>query len=702
MSGYQKIEIDFHGRPLLVETGRMARQAGGSALVRLGETVVLVAATAQTNAREGIDFFPLTCDYQEKTFAAGKIPGGFFKREGRPAEKEILTSRLIDRPIRPLFPSGFNAETQVIATVLSHDRENDPDVLSLLGASTALVLSDIPWNGPIAAVRIGRIGGRFVLNPTTTELASSDMNIIVAGSREALVMVEGGANMVPEDVLLEALFTAHEGLQPLIKLQDDLQRAVGKPKRQVVAPAVNRELEDRVRERALPKLRQALSVAGKHERYAALDACCDEVVTALGGGVPEEQKAVANIFRHLKRSAVREAIVHEGRRVDGRTPTDIRPITCEVEVLPRTHGSALFTRGETQGLVVSTLGTSSDEQKIDALIGETYKKFMLHYNFPPFSTGEVKFLRGPSRREIGHGALAERAITPVLPGEDEFPYTIRIVSEILESNGSSSMATVCGGSLSLMDAGVPIKAAVAGVAMGLIKEGNDISVLSDILGDEDHLGDMDFKVAGTETGVTAVQMDIKIGGVTRAIMQQALQQAKAARLHILRIMQETISRPRPELSAHAPRIITIHIKPDRIRDLIGPGGKVIRAIVEETGVKIDVEDDGTVLVASSDGDSMQKAIDKIRAVTAEAEVGKIYRGTVRKIVDFGAFVEIFPGTDGLVHISQLADERVRKVSDVLKEGDVINVKVLEVDKSGKIRLSRKEAMKGEGQQEAHR
>ena len=548
-SAYQKVEIDFHGRPLLVETGRMARQAGGAALVRLGETVVLVAATAQANAREGIDFFPLTCDYQEKTFAAGKIPGGFFKREGRPAEKEILTSRLIDRPIRPLFPPGFNAETQVIATVLSHDRENDPDVLSLLGASTALVLSDIPWNGPIAAVRIGRIGGRFVLNPTTTELASSDMNIIVAGSREALVMVEGGANMVPEDVLLEALFTAHEGLQPLIKLQDDLRRAVGKPKRQVVAAAANRELEDRVRERALPKLRQALGVAGKHERYAALDACCDEVVTALGGGVPEEQKAVASVFRHLKRAAVREAIVREGRRVDGRTPTDIRPITCEVEVLPRTHGSALFTRGETQGLVVSTLGTSSDEQKIDALIGETYKKFMLHYNFPPFSTGEVKFLRGPSRREIGHGALAERAISPVLPGEDEFPYTIRIVSEILESNGSSSMATVCGGSLSLMDAGVPIKAAVAGVAMGLIKEGNDIAVLSDILGDEDHLGDMDFKVAGTETGVTAVQMDIKIGGVTRAIMQQALQQARAARLHILRIMQETISRPRAELSA---------------------------------------------------------------------------------------------------------------------------------------------------------
>jgi len=515
-------------------------------------------------------------------------------------------------------------------------------------------------------------------------------------------MVEGGAAMVPEEVLLEALFAAHEGLQPLISLQDDLRRAVGKPKRQVIPPATNRELEDRVREFTLPKLRAALAVAGKHERYAALDACSDEVATALGGGVPEQQKAVVNIFRHLKRVAVREAIVHEGRRVDGRNPTEVRPITCEVEVLPRTHGSALFTRGETQGLVVSTLGTSSDEQKIDALIGETYKKFMLHYNFPPFSTGEVKFLRGPSRREIGHGALAERAIAPVLPAEDEFPYTIRIVSEILESNGSSSMATVCGGSLSLMDAGVPIKAAVAGVAMGLIKEGAEVCVLSDILGDEDHLGDMDFKVAGTETGVTAVQMDIKIGGVTRAIMQQALQQARAARLHILRIMQETIARPRTELSVHAPRIITIRIKPDRIRDLIGPGGKVIRAIVEETGVKIDVEDDGTVLVASSDGDSMQRAIDKIRAITAEAEVGKIYRGTVRKIVDFGAFVEIFPGTDGLVHISQLADERVRKVSDVLKEGDVISVKVLEVDKSGKIRLSRKEAMKDEGKQEAQR
>jgi len=700
--GHQRVQIEFHGRPLTVETGRMARQAGGAALVQFGESVVLVTATALTTARQGIDFFPLTCDYQEKTFAAGKIPGGFFKREGRPAEKEILTSRLIDRPLRPLFPKGFNCETQVIATVLSHDKENDPDVLSLLGASTALVLSDIPWNGPIAAVRIGRVGGRFVINPTTSQLATSDMNVIVAGSRDAIVMVEGGAQMVPEAVLLDALFTAHEALQPLIALQESLQRLVGKPKRSVTPPAVDPELERQVREAALPSLKAALAKPGKQERYDALDQARDEVVARLGEGTPERAPQVAAIFDHLKKDVVREAIVQQKRRLDGRGLADVRPITCEVEVLPRTHGSAVFTRGETQALVVATLGTSSDEQKIDALIGEQYKKFMLHYNFPPFSTGEVKFLRSPGRREIGHGALAERALAPILPSEEEFPYTIRIVSEILESNGSSSMATVCGGSLALMDGGVPIKAPVAGVAMGLIKEGGEVRVLSDILGDEDHLGDMDFKVAGAEAGVTAVQMDIKIGGVTRAIMQQALEDARRARLHILGIMNQTLARPRGELSMHAPRIVTIHIKPDRIRDLIGPGGKVIRGITEETGVKIDVEDDGTVLVASSDGEAMQKALDKIRGVTAEAEVGKIYRGTVRKIVDFGAFVEIFPGTDGLVHISQLADERVRKVSDVLKEGDVISVKVLEVDRSGKIRLSRKEALKEQEQQEAQR
>jgi polyribonucleotide nucleotidyltransferase len=697
-SGFQKVEIDFHGRPLTVETGRMAKQAGGAALVQYGESVVLVTATALASVREGIDFFPLTCDYQEKTFAAGKIPGGFFKREGRPAEKEILTSRLIDRPLRPLFPKGFHCETQVIATVLSHDRENDPDMLSLLGASTALVLSDIPWNGPIAAVRIGRIGGRFVVNPVTSQLPETDMNIIVAASRDAIVMVEGGAHMLPESIVLEALFTAHEAVQPLIALQESLRAKVGKPKRTVVVPTVDAELERRVRESGLPSLRTALATSGKHERYAALDAARDQTVAALGDGTPERTKQIAGMFDRLKKDVVRETIVHERRRLDGRGLADVRPITCEVEVLPRTHGSALFTRGETQALVVSTLGTSSDEQKIDALIGETYKKFMLHYNFPPFSTGEVKFLRSPGRREIGHGALAERAIAPVLPNDEDFPYTIRIVSEVLESNGSSSMATVCGGSLSLMDAGVPIKSAVAGVAMGLIKEGDEFRVLSDILGDEDHLGDMDFKVAGTETGITAVQMDIKCGGVTRAVMQQALEQARAARVHILGIMNAKLGSARGELSTYAPRIVTIHIKPDRIRDLIGPGGKVIRGITEETGVKIDVEDDGTVYVASADGASMQKAIDRIRGITAEAEVGKIYRGTVRKIVDFGAFVEIFPGTDGLVHISQLADERVRKVSDVIKEGDVIPVKVLEVDRSGKIRLSRKEAMKEQGGQ----
>jgi polyribonucleotide nucleotidyltransferase len=699
MSQGHKIQIDFHGRPFSIETGRMAKQAGGSAFVVFGETAILATATAQATPREGIDFFPLTCDYQEKTFAAGKIPGGFFKREGRPAEKEILSSRLIDRPIRPLFPSGFNCETQVIATVLSHDKENDPDVVAIVGGSTALVLSDIPFNGPIAAVRVGRLDGKFVINPTQSQIPSLDLNIIVAGSKDAIVMVEGGAHMQPESVVLEALFAAHDAMQPLIEMQEKLRGLAGKPKRTVTQVPVDTALEVKVKEIGLPKLKAALQKAGKHERYDALDAARDEVVGHFAAEQPEKAKDVAKAFSKLKKHVVREAILKEGRRLDGRGLADVRPVTCDVEILPRTHGSALFTRGETQALVVATLGTSSDEQKIDALIGEHYKRFMLHYNFPPFSTGEVKFLRSPGRREIGHGALAERALAPIIPSEEEFPYTVRIVSEVLESNGSSSMATVCGGSLSLMDAGVPIKSPVAGVAMGLIREGDEVRVLSDILGDEDHLGDMDFKVAGTEAGVTAVQMDIKIGGVTRAIMSKALEQARESRLHILGIMNGTIATPRSDLSTYAPRIVTIKIKPDRIRDLIGPGGKVIRGIVEETGAKIDVEDDGTVRVASADGPALQKALDRVRAITAEAEVGRIYRGTVRKIVDFGAFVEIFPGTDGLVHISQLANERVRKVSDVLKEGDVIDVKVLEVDRSGKIRLSRKDALKGGDSQE---
>ncbi|HXJ33924.1 MAG TPA: polyribonucleotide nucleotidyltransferase [Candidatus Eisenbacteria bacterium] len=689
----ERIEIEFHGRPLVVETGKVAKQAGGSAWIQYGETVVLVTATASRSAREGIDFFPLTCDYQEKTFAAGKIPGGFFKREGRPAEKEILTSRLLDRPIRPLFPKGFNCETQVIATVLSHDRENDPDVISMLGASVALTLSDVPFNGPIASVRVGRIGGKLVVNPTVSQLLDSDLNMVVAGSRDAIVMVEGGARMLPEADVLEALFGAHKAMQPLIALQDDLRSRAGKPKRTIVAPPVDEALASSVRDFALPKLRAALGKTVKQERYAALDAVHDETISTLGAGDAEKTKQVGKLLEKVTKEVVRAQIINDRKRIDGRGLADIRPITCEIDVLPRAHGSAVFTRGETQALVATTLGTSSDEQKIDALIGEYYRKFMLHYNFPPYSTGETKFLRSPGRREIGHGALAERAILPVLPDESAFPYTIRVVSEVLESNGSSSMASVCGGTLSLMQAGVPIKAPVAGVAMGLIKEGGEVRVLSDILGDEDHLGDMDFKVTGTRDGITAVQMDIKIGGVTQEVMSQALEQARQGRVHILEVMAKTIGAPRGELSVHAPRIVTVHIKPDRIRDLIGPGGKTIRGIVEETGCKIDVEDDGTVLVASSDGVAMQKALDRIRGLTAEAEVGKIYRGTVRRIVDFGAFVEIMPGTDGLVHISQLANERVRAVSDVLKEGDVIDVKVLEVDKSGKIRLSRKEAMK---------
>jgi polyribonucleotide nucleotidyltransferase len=689
---YKKVEVEFHGRPLSIEVGRMAKQANGAVVVTCGETMVLVTAVAERRVREGIDFFPLTCDYQERTFAAGKIPGGFFKREGRPSERETLTSRLIDRPIRPLFPDGFLSETQVIATVLSHDRENDPDVLSILGASAALQMSDIPFHGPIAAVRMARIGGQLVVNPLQGQLEETELNLVVAGSREGIVMVEGGARALPEDVMLDALFTAHEALQPLLDLQDELPRAVGAPKRAVTPPAHDADLYARFARVATPRIEAAFRVAGKHERAAAVRQAEDEAVAALAAEAPEKAALLRGMCEDVKARVMRTAIVSDGRRVDGRGLTDIRPITCEVGVLPRTHGSALFTRGETQALVVATLGTSSDEQKIDALIGEHFKKFMLHYNFPPFSVGEVKFLRSPGRREIGHGALAERALQAVLPADVDFPYTVRIVSEILESNGSSSMATVCGGTLSLMDAGVPIKAPVAGIAMGLIKEGDDVRILSDILGDEDHLGDMDFKVAGTTEGVTALQMDIKIGRVTREIMREALYQARAGRLFILEQMGATMARPREQMSVHAPRIVTLKIKPDKIRDVIGPGGKVIRGIIEETGVKIDVEDDGTVLVASSDGTAMQRAVDLIQGITAEPEVGKIYKGTVRKIVDFGAFVEILPGTDGLLHISQIGPGRVAKVSDVLKEGDVIEVKVLEVDKQGKIRLSRKEAL----------
>jgi len=688
----KKVELDFHGRPLSIEVGKLAKQADGAALVQYGETVVLVTAVADKEVRLNTDFFPLTVDYQEKTFAAGKIPGGFFKREGRPSEKEILTCRLIDRSIRPLFSEGLRCETQVIATVLSADRENDPDVVAMLGTSVALHVSDIPFNGPLVGVRVGRINKQWVINPTQSQLLESDTDIFLSGSRDAIVMVEGGAKVVPEDEILEALFKGHEAIQPLLQIQEEIRRELGKPKRQVPLATLDPAVVRRVEELATAKLKQAIEVPEKLERYRQIAEVKNAIVPQALLEFPEQEKDIGAAFDELKRNSFRSLIIQQERRIDGRGLKDIRPITCEVEVLPRTHGSALFTRGETQALVVTTLGTASDEQKIDALIGEHFKKFMLHYNFPPFSVGEVKFLRGPSRREIGHGNLAERALLPVLPPEESFPYTVRIVSEILESNGSTSMATVCGGSLSLMDAGVPVSAPVAGIAMGLIKEGEHVRVLSDILGDEDHLGDMDFKVAGTSEGITSLQMDIKISGVNRDIMRQALLQAKEGRLHILGNMNSTLSSHKTNVSGHAPRIITIKVKPEKIREIIGPGGKVIRGIIEATGVKMDVEDDGTVTIASSDEEASKKAIEMVQKIAAEAEVGKIYKGTVRKIVDFGAFVEIFPGTDGLVHISQLAPERVRRVQDVLKEGDEVMVKVLEIDRQGKIRLSRKEAL----------
>ncbi len=687
---YKKIEMEFYGRSLSIETGRMAKQASGAAVVSYGETVVLVTVVASTSAREGVDFFPLTVDYQERTFAAGKIPGGFFKREGRPSEREILTSRLVDRALRPLFPDGFFCETQVVASVLSVDRENDADTVALIGASAALQVSDIPFRGPIAGVRIGRLRDTLTVNPLQSQFSASDINLFVAAGRDAIVMVEGGGRIIPEEGMLEALFLAQEAIRPVLDAQDEIARVVGKQKRPLVVVPPDTTLIGRVHDLAANKLRAAFSIAAKHERAAAVATARQEVKTALAEEYAGREKEVGTVFEELESETLRALVVRENRRVDGRGLMDVRPISCEVNVLPRTHGSALFTRGETQALVVATLGTGSDEQKVDALIGEQYKKFMLHYNFPPFSVGEVRPLRGPGRREIGHGALAERALQAVLPGESEFPYTVRIVSEILESNGSSSMATVCGGTLSLMDAGVPIKAPVAGIAMGLIKEGEEIRVLSDILGDEDHLGDMDFKVAGTAQGITALQMDIKISGVTREIMQQALYQAKAGRLHILNQMGQALTAPRPEVAENAPRIITLKVRPEKIREIIGPGGKMIRSIIEETGVKIDVEDDGTVYVSSQDGDSMSKAVDRINRITAEAEVGKVYKGTVRKVVDFGAFVEILPGTDGLLHISQIGPGRVRRVADVLREGDEIMVKVLEIDRQGKIRLSQRE------------
>jgi polyribonucleotide nucleotidyltransferase len=692
---YKKMEIEFAGRRLSLETGRLAKQAHGSVLAQYGDTMVLATVVSAYEARPNVDFLPLTVDYAEKTFAAGKIPGGFFKREGRPSEKEILTSRLIDRSMRPLFPKGYDCETQLIVTVLSADRENDSDVLSIIAASTALELSDIPHAGPVAAVRMGRIDGKLVVNPLVPDYENSDISIIVSAKPDTIAMLEGGARIVDEDTLLEALYMAHESMAPIFEMQQELKRLAGKPKRAFTPKELDKEILAAVKESASKAIEQALAVKEKKTRREAMHAAQAKVVAELAEGTAVRfagrESEVLEAFDKVERTIVRQAVVDHDRRIDDRKSTEIRQLAAQVQVLPRVHGSALFTRGETQVLATATLGTSSDEQKIDALLGERYKKFMLHYNFPPFSTGEAKRYGAPGRREIGHGALAERALTPTLPDEETFPYTIRVVSEVLESNGSSSMATVCGGSLALMDAGVPVKAPVAGIAMGLIKEGDKIAVLTDILGDEDHLGDMDFKVAGTATGVTAIQMDNKVGGITKEIMHRALMQARDARLFILSVMEKAIPTARKDVSTYAPRIVTIKIKPDKIRDVIGPGGKVIRGLVEETGCKIDVEDDGSVLIAAADNTSLEKAIAMIQQITAEPEIGKIYDGVVRKIVDFGAFVEIMPGTDGLLHISQISDERVRAVEDVLHEGDEIPVKVLDVDRSGKIRLSLREA-----------
>ncbi|MDQ7782375.1 MAG: polyribonucleotide nucleotidyltransferase [Desulfomonilaceae bacterium] len=679
-------------KQIVFETGRLAKQASGSVLVRTGETVVLATAVAEKKGREGIDFFPLTVDYLEMTYAAGKIPGGFFKREGRPTEREILTCRFIDRPIRPLFPDGFRAETQIIATVLSSDGENDPDMMAINGASAALHVSDVPFDGPIGAVRVGRVEGNLIINPSPLEDTYSDLSLIVVGSRKGIVMVEGGADRLPEEIVIEAIFRAHEEILKIVEAQEELREKAGKPKREVSPPVRDEDLIRRIRTELGDKIAQALTIPEKLRRYAALEEIYVEFLDSLGEDGLLRRSEILGYMERIQGEYIRGMILDQNTRIGGRSFTEIRDISCEVGALPRTHGSALFTRGETQALVIATLGTSSDEQKIEALEGSSYKSFMLHYKFPPFCVGEVKFLRGPSRREIGHGALAERALVNVLPNDDDFPYTIRVVSEILESNGSSSMATVCGSSLSLMDAGVPLAEPVAGIAMGLLQGDNKTVILSDIIGDEDHHGDMDFKVTGTHDGVTALQMDIKIDGIKKEILSEALYQARDGRRHILKEMNKILSQARADLSPYAPRIHVMYVNPERIRDIIGPGGKVIRAIQEETGTKIEVDDTGKVLIASVDGAGAKQAQAEIMMLTQEAELGKIYMGTVRKITDFGAFVEIFPGTDGLVHISQLAPERVRKVSDVVQEGDSFPVKVIGIDQQGKIKLSRKDAI----------
>ncbi len=697
---YLKESIRVGDRDLTVEIGRVAKQADGSCVIRYGDTMVLCAAVGALTPREGIDFFPLTVEYREAFFAAGRIPGNYFRREGRPNEKEVLTSRLIDRPCRPLFTDGYRNETQVVASVVSADQDNNPDVVAITGASCALYLSDIPFPNPIAGVRVGLIDGRYIVNPTYDEIRESKLNLIVAGTEEAIVMVEAGAQEVSEAIMVEALMLAHKEINRLCRWQKELYKALGVEKRPVGPTPLNEELVGEIERNYTERLRAALDTTEQEKRasYAAVDALKKEVVESYPEDQPERRAMAKTCFDHLKEKIFRDDILNHRRRPDGRRFSEIRSIDCEIGWLPRTHGSALFTRGETQAMVTTTLGTKEDEQFMDDLEkGEVKRRFMLNYNFPPYSVGEVGRFGSPGRREIGHGALARRALEAVLPDDTVFPYTIRIVSDITESNGSSSMASVCGGALALMDAGVPLKSSVAGVAMGLVMEGNKYAILSDIAGAEDHYGDMDFKVTGTRDGITALQMDIKIAGVNAQIMAEALEQAKKGRLYILDIMGQTLDAPRAGISPYAPRIIKIKISPDKIRDVIGPGGKVIRALVEETGAKIDVEDDGTVSIATADSAAAEAAVNRIRGLTAEAEVGQTYVGTVSRIVDFGAFVEIFPGTDGLLHISEIADRRIRDVRDELKEGQQIMVKCIGKD-GNKIKLSRKAVLRDENRQ----
>jgi len=690
-------EVQVGQNTLSLESGKLAKQAGGSVIVRFGDSVVLVTACRSANPREGIDFLPLTVDYREYAYASGRIPGGFFKREGKPAEKEVLTSRVIDRPIRPLFPAGWRFESQVIALVLSADQENDTDVLALTGASAALALSDIPFQKTIAGVRVGLLDGKFLVNPTFQQRKESKLDLVVAGSKDGLVMVEAGAREVTEEQVVEALETAHVAIKQIIAAIDDLAKVAARTKVEVATKTIAADVVSEVESKAFAPLQSAMRIREKLDNYGQVD----QVQKDLLATYPEDDAArradAKHVFKDLKEKVLRDEVLSHGVRLDGRKFDEVRPIWIETGVLPRTHGSAVFTRGETQALVTCTLGTADDAQKIESFEGETWKSFMLHYNFPPFSVGEVGRMTGPGRREVGHGALAERALTPMLPGEDTFPYTIRIVSDILESNGSSSMATVCGGSLAMMDAGVPLNNAVAGIAMGLVmdEKTGKYAVLSDIAGAEDHYGDMDFKVAGTASGITALQMDIKVSGITTDVMRKALEQARQGRMHILGKMKNAIETHRTNISQHAPRIVTIRIPVDKIRDVIGPGGKMIRSIIERTGVKIDVEDDGRVNVASADETSAQKAISIIQELTATPELNKTYLGKVQRITDFGAFVEIMPGTDGLLHVSEIANHRVKDVRDELKEGEQLMVKVINIDPTGKIRLSRKALLQEE-------